>query len=133
MAFAKLLPNQCPALCYITTVVPGKPSWNTKEARSKMVTVETVWGPVGTGTNQAKGEPKASRVDPSEPVERQVRYHKLQCERIKILISYIFCILTFFVLSPSDLHDSRQHILFRLSACCFGVLTKTKTTRSIST
>lgn len=46
----KLRPNQCPAVCHVTTVVSDQPAWNRKEALSTMVTVGTVLPPVETPT-----------------------------------------------------------------------------------
>lgn len=40
---SKLLHNQCPALCYVTTIVPGQHTANPKEAGTKMATVETMY------------------------------------------------------------------------------------------
>lgn len=47
---AKHLPNQFPALCYVTTMVPGQYACNPREAGTKMATLETV---LETGTHRA--------------------------------------------------------------------------------
>lgn len=41
---AKLLPNQCPALCYVNTAAPAPHCWNHKKAGTKVVTLGPCWG-----------------------------------------------------------------------------------------
>lgn len=48
LTLTKLLPNQCPALGCVTSIVIGKHAWNPKQAETKVVTLGTALGLVET-------------------------------------------------------------------------------------